>query len=68
MQNSYAFASEVKTINEIFNSKNTFDDEKIGQFEPGHLSMFKYGETLKSHSSTRYTDIEHIEDITFSAT
>tara|TARA_B100001173_G_scaffold271609_1_gene249653 strand:- start:169 stop:1923 length:1755 start_codon:yes stop_codon:yes gene_type:complete len=62
---SYAFASEVKQLINI-NKKNTCD-EKIGQFEAGHLSMFKYGETLKNHSSTRYTEIEHIEDIAFSA-
>jgi len=62
---SYAFASEVKQLINI--NKKNICDEKIGQFEAGHLSIFKYGETLKSHSSTRYTEIEHIEDIAFSA-
>jgi len=61
---SYAFASELKQLINI-NSKNIYD-EKIGQFEPGHLSIFNYKETLKSHSSTRFTDIKHVEDITFS--
>lgn len=62
---SYAFASELKQLLDI-NKKNVCD-EKISQFEPGHLSIFKYHETLRSHSSTAYTDIEHIEDIAFSA-
>ena len=62
---SYAFASEMKQLINI-NNKD-FYDEKIGQFEPGHLSIFKYRETLRSHSSIKYTEIEHIDDIAFSA-
>ena len=61
---SFGFASEMKSLINI--GKHTFDS-KISQFEPGHFSIFKYGETLKSHSSTRYTDIAHVEDITFSS-
>jgi asparagine synthase (glutamine-hydrolysing) len=62
---SYAFASEMKQLINI-NNKDVYD-EKIGQFEPGHLSIFKYRETLRSHSSIKYTEIEHIDDIAFSA-
>jgi len=61
---SYGFASEMKSLISI--GKHTFDS-KISQFEPGHFSVFKYGETLRTHSSTKYTDITHIEDITFSS-
>jgi len=61
---SYAFASELKQLYNI--CKNAFDEE-ISQFEPGHVSMFKYKETLRTHTSTKYTEIEHIEDIAFSA-
>ena len=62
---SYAFASEMKQLINI-NNKKVYD-EKIGQFEPGHLSIFKYRETLRTHSSSKYTEIEHIDDIPFSA-
>ena len=61
---SYAFASELKQLYNICG--NAFDEE-ISQFEPGHVSMFKYKETLRTHTSTKYTEIEHIEDIAFSA-
>lgn len=61
---SYAFASELK---QLYNICGNSYDENISQFEPGHLSIFKYTETLRTHSSTKYTDIEHIEDIAFSA-
>ena len=61
---TFAFASELKSL---INIKTNSFDNKIGQFEPGHFSVFKYDETLKTHSSTKYTDINHIEDITFSS-
>jgi len=61
---TFAFASELKSL---INIDNDNFEEKIIQFEPGCLSVFKYGETLKTHSSTINTDIQHIQDIMFSS-
>ncbi len=61
---SYAFSSELK---QLINITNDSYDQSFKQFEPGCLSIFKYEETLRSHSSTCYTDITHIEDLSFSA-
>ena len=63
---TYAFASELKSIINIGNKKQKHE-EKISQFEPGHISTFKYGETLRTHSTTKYTDIVHVDDIIFSS-
>ena len=63
---TYAFASELKSIVDIGNKKQKHE-EKFSQFEPGHISTFKYGETLRTHSTTKYTDIVHVDDIMFSS-
>ena len=61
---SYAFASELK---QLINITGDVFNQKFEQFEPGCLSILKYEETMRSHSSTCFTDIEHVDDLNFSA-